>query len=424
MTDLDNKFHFVHKTRAGRQYTLESLYELILQQFTDETFGRPDIFAELDTPEKQRDRLQETADYVISVESLQLSADENIWLLDNLHKDLFRFGPLEGLFTDDTITEININAHNKLFKRHGFSELIPLDTAFRDENHLSQLIQRLLTPLGVDVNDTNGIIEVGFMFEGRPIRMVMFGPPTMPFYQGHIRLHPRVPLRLTDLQTSIPPVAAEMLIRIVQSGHGLLIVGDNNVGKTTLYAALFEYAAPTASIALLERTAEIHPAIIPNTFQRYLSASEGAPRAFDAQIHAALDRQSHTTIFMDEIRGDEQGAFWRLLTHPTQPQLITSFRGRGVTGRLHSGISMAIRKTDLTVPQAEIDAAFLERLPFIVVLSHPTPNTPPRFVQLAQWQPSTSGLTLEPLMVWESDQEPSCTAVQPCRDLGVSSSLT
>jgi Flp pilus assembly CpaF family ATPase len=264
----------------------------------------------------------------------------------------------------------------------------------------------MLSPFGVHLEDNHGFVEVGLMFEGRPIRISMIGPPMMPYYQGHIRVHPRKPLTLSDLTTTIPPMVTELLQKIIQAGHGLLIVGDNGVGKTTLYASLFADVPVTRATALLERTAEISPLLIPKHFVRYLFDEENHLRSFEAQLDAAMSRRLYQTIFMDEIRGDEQGAFWRLLTHDTKPQIITSFRGRGITTRLYSGVTMAIRKADRTLLQADIDHALLERLPFVVVLSYPMPNLPPRFVQLAQWIPSDSGLVLEPLIVWEADSEP------------------
>lgn len=400
----------------GQHFTLNALFERIWRQFIEETAERPDILAELDTVGKQRTAIRETADYIITTEALALSAEEKTHLLEALHKDLFRFGPLEGLFEETMVTEINIDTPDKISVRRGLGDLEPLAARFRDGDHLMQMLQRLLAPAGVWLDAEDGFLEAGVMCAGRPIRLSFVGPPMMPYYQGSIRLHPPQPLHLADLEEAVPPLVQSWIQKILARGYGLLVVGDNNVGKTTVVSSLLALVPSDVPAAFLERTAETHPALIPAHFKRYLHSDEGRRLAFAAQIHSAVDDVA-PVIFMDEIRGDEGGAVWRLLTDGTARQIVTSFRGRGDSARLLSGISMALRKNDAALPQEEINAALLARLPFVMVLSRPAPHNTPRFVSLAQWKESGSSLTLEALVEWKHNDVPARTHHAPRFDL-------
>jgi pilus assembly protein CpaF len=409
---------FVSDAFGNRIYTINALLENIQDQFHEETAGRTDILAELNTPESQREAVIEVVDYVLARESVVLPPKVRQWLVTVMLNDLFYLGPLSSYLQDPTVTEININAPNDCHVRHGFGKLEQVDVVFRDVQHLAGGIERLLATQGIDIEEGDGFIEVGGLFSGRPMRFSLIGPPVMPFFQGQIRLHPPTPLKFDDLAGTISPVALEMIELIVQSGHGLLIVGDNGVGKTSLWSALLPRVDEQSVVALLERTAEIHPAMIPPLVNRDIYDQEGNLVPFESQIEAVLDKGIQT-VFLDEIRGEEAGPLWQLLQHSSHPQIITMFRGTGESSRLHSAIGMAIRKKHLTLPQEEIDTVLVERLPFVAVLSHPKPNAAPRLVMLGQWARAESGLLLESLIRWQHDDPQAVrTNIQPCRDLG------
>lgn len=396
-----------------RRFTLNALRERAVQQFTEETFGRTDILLELDSPAKQHTAVNETIDYVLAADYVAVSGEEKAWLRDRVYHDLFRLGGLDTMLSDESVTEISVAGPQEVFVRHGFGELERFEAGFETQDEFAHLLQNVLTPLGIDLSKTDPFLEVGITLGGRAVRFSLMGPPMMPFYNGQIRLHPAQPRPLTEM--NIPPLAIELLQRIITGGHGLLIVGDGGVGKTTLLANLLGFVPESQKVGLVQRAREVHPAVITSHIHDYtgIPKEELATAVFEAQIHKALEDKVGV-LFLDEIHGDEGGAFWRALNDNSASQLVATFRGKANTARLHSAVSMAILKTHRTLPQEGIDTTILQRLPFVVVLSEPAPKTEPRLVFLGQWSPD---MQLEALVKWEADSEPVRTETTPGREL-------
>ncbi|MBI5929066.1 MAG: Flp pilus assembly complex ATPase component TadA [Chloroflexi bacterium] len=404
----------VEDVYGTRQYTLDGLCEKIIEQFGMETNGRLDILADLNTLQKQKQAIREVAEYVLGVESVMLQGQERTWLLDRLHRDLYRFGALETVLNDEAVTEININSPKEIFLRRGFGDLERVNVSFRDGTQLAQMLQRVLTPLGFDLWKGEPFIETGLKLMGRPVRFSLAGPPMTPYYTGQIRLHPSQPMTWDDLQGSIPKIAADMLMGIVRNGHGLLMVGDGGMGKTTLLANLLA-ASRAEKSGLVQRAPEIQPNYLPPHATDYTLISADAPSTanFEKQIRAALGMRG---LFLDEIQGDEGTAFWQVLSSDTKPQVVATFRGKANIARLYSAIGMVVRKVYRSVPQSQIDAALMERLPFVAILEQQEAGQAPRMSLIGQWarvEEGEAGLTIEPLLTWaRGDDRPKRTDIQ------------
>lgn len=419
--DTDYSDRLVEDRFGNRQFTLDALREQSVAQFLEETFDRVDILSDLDTPKKQRDAVAETADYVLAIENVWVTAEERQWIVDSVYRDIFRFGALDSALHDEKVTEISINKPREVFVRRGFGELIPFDEPFLNAAHLAQVLAYALMPIGVRLEESDPFLEIGLMMSGRPMRLSLVGPPMAVHYSGQIRLHPSQAIGIDDLKDSvIPTVAVDMVKAIMSGGHGLLIVGEGGVGKTTLVSNLLQFVDNIGKSGLVQRAFEIHPSQIPSQMTDYTALPKTEPSTviFERQINAAMDNNM-STLFIDEIHGDEGSAFWRVLTEGDGLQCIVTFRGKANTLRLHSAISMAIRRTHRTLPQEDIDRAFLERLPFVLVLSRPNMDSNPRMTLLGQWTQSNHEMNLEPLVTWDDENTPTRTAHHPIRDLNL-----
>lgn len=390
-----------------RRFTLDALREKVVSQFLEETFGRDDILAELNSPAARRAALSETVDYIVATEYVWLTTDEKQWLIRAAYRDLFRLGPLDSVLRDESVSEISITNLLEVYVRHGFGDLERLDVTFETNDYFAQLLQNVLAPIGFEML-SDPFIEVGVTLDGRPVRFSLVGPPINPHFSGQIRLHPSKPLLLEDL--AIPDVAINLLRAIVEGGHGLLIVGEGGVGKTTLLGNLLQFASHHS--ALIQRAGEVHADLVPTHMKNYsvVPRGESNTAAFETQINLALD-EGAAVLFVDEIQGDEGQAFWRLLN--SEIQAVVTFRGRANVSRLHSAISMAIRKTHRTVPQEDLNRTFLEKMPFVIILS--VEAATPQITMVGQWAAVDDTLTIEPLIHRNPGLER--TDIKPCRDL-------
>lgn len=391
--------------RAGRpSFSLEALRERIERQFQDETADRIDILGELDTDEKRRALLREVADYVLAVESVTLSERERQAIIDKAYRNLFTFGPLEPYVQDDTVTEITVNGPYDIHVRHGLGAMQSVTAAFEDRVHLEDLIKRVLATAQVTPPESDPFLEVGITLRGRNARLVLAAPPVSPEYSLEIRLHPRTPITLDDLHTRfemLPPQAAALLSAILAAEHGLLIVGDVALGKTTLAGALAETLPVEMMIEAVERASEMAlPPIV--TCRPVIPPSPAGPgRDFATQFRAALDERP-LWLIVDEIRGDEAAAVWEALRREEAPHYLWVFRGDPQPERLRSAINMLIRRVQPSIPQGTINAALLRHLPFVAALRRTADG--PRLAQIAEWTPGAADddpLTLRPLLLYQ-----------------------
>ena len=76
-----------------------------------------------------------------------LSLAEQEKLEAELLDEVFGLGPLEPMLADPTISDILVNDRNHVFIERG-GMLMKVDTAFRDDRHLLQIIDRIVSRVG------------------------------------------------------------------------------------------------------------------------------------------------------------------------------------------------------------------------------------------------------------------------------------
>lgn len=404
-----------YKDKLGQhQYTLASLRERIEDQFSQETQGRADILAELDTRAKRIQAVTEAADYVLAVEYVQLPPEEKRQIIEEAVANLFYFGALDSYLRDPEITELTIEGPLEIAVRRGFGELKAVDSVFENLPQLEALLLRLIAPAGGVLRSDQPFLEVGIMVHDRPARLSLIAPPISPMYSVQLRLHSAAPLGLDDLIPHVlPPAAAELLAQCLRAGRGLIVTGEAGVGKTTLIAALLNAHPPSGRTAVVERATEMQ---LSGEFIRLAAVPPKADADgvdFAAQISEAVRHRLPQTLVIDEIRGDESGAFWEALTADHITQSIIAFRGTPVAARLHSALSMVIRKHQPGIDAAVIDQTLLSKLPFVLALHRHRADAPPRLSFLGQWAVQGGGLVLEPLVSWSDEGEAQRTPVNP-----------
>jgi len=79
-------------------------------------------------------------------------------LIDEVLDETFGFGPLEVLLKDPTISDILVNGPHKVYvERRG--KLEKTDVKFRDNDHLLQIIDRIVSKVGRRVDETSPMVD-------------------------------------------------------------------------------------------------------------------------------------------------------------------------------------------------------------------------------------------------------------------------
>src|SRR5579875_682514 len=154
-------------------------------------------------------------------------------LIDEVLDETFGFGPLEVLLKDPTISDILINGPHKIYvERRGKME--KSDVKFRDNDHLLQIIDRIVSKVGRRVDETSPMVDARLP-DGSRVNAII-PPLALDGPALSIRRFGTGPLSaeaLVDLKSASPEML-QLLAAAVRARISILISGGTGTGKTTL----------------------------------------------------------------------------------------------------------------------------------------------------------------------------------------------
>ncbi len=409
---------FVPGQMGRRLYSMAALVERIEAAFIEEHGLDSPELREADSPAKRLKLVLATAEYVLAVESIQLRADERADVVSRVYSNLFGYGPLDALFLDERVTTISLEGAEQAAVRYGHGDLTSLGTIFQDKAQFQRVIKRLLLDAGAELRDDQPYIEVGLTLDDRPVCVNLVGPPVVIQPSADIRVHsPVLPTPEKLMETGFwTAQAAELLAALVQSSHGMLVVGEAESGKTTLLSVLARWLPQPAQTIAVERAGELR---LPHDVQRLRvrwPVGDQSGLSFGEQIGNALARQP-AVLLLDEVRSDEPLTIAPLLQDASAPRQIWSFRGPIFDKRLQSALGMLARRADFGQGEDMVRALY-QRLPFVVTVNNL--NGALRLWSVGEWQfkHSPDYPTYVPLMRVENGVL-RLTGERPAREVAV-----
>jgi pilus assembly protein CpaF len=185
---------------------------------------------------------------------LSLAERENL-ITDVLH-ELFGLGPLEELLSDPSISDILVNRYNQVFiEREG--RLEETDVVFRDDAHLLQIIERIVSAVGRRIDESSPMVDARLK-DGSRVNAII--PPLA--LEGpalSIRRFRTDRLGPDDLvaRDSLTKPMLEFLKTVVACRLNLIVSGGTGAGKTTLLNVLSGYIGQTERVITIEDAAEL-----------------------------------------------------------------------------------------------------------------------------------------------------------------------
>jgi pilus assembly protein CpaF len=170
--------------------------------------------------------------------------------------ELVGLGPLAGLVADPAVTDVCVNGPGQVWvERDGRLELTPV--RFDSDGELRALIQRIVAPLGLRVDDARPWVDARLP-GGERFHAVL--PPLAP--DGPvvtIRTFARRSLAMADLvqRGSLDAGTAHLLEAMVVAGIAIAISGATGTGKTTLLNVLAGAIPVAERIVTVEDAAEL-----------------------------------------------------------------------------------------------------------------------------------------------------------------------
>src|SRR5262245_29181151 len=195
-------------------------------------------------------------DRILDEENVPLSGLERERVQTDVINELFGLGPLEPLLEDKTISDIMVNGCKNVFiERRG--KLERTEVTFRDDAHLMQIIDRIVSRIGRRVDESSPMVDARLP-DGSRVNAII-PPLAIDGPSLSIRRFGADPLKITDLIEfkALTPALAQFLEACVKSRLNILVAGGTGAGKTTLLNCLSGFIPHDERIVTIEDSAEL-----------------------------------------------------------------------------------------------------------------------------------------------------------------------
>ena len=177
-------------------------------------------------------------------------------LIDELIAESFGLGPLEPYMQDPEVADILVNGPHEVYvERQG--RLFETNTVFADDEHLMQIIQRVVSRVGRRIDSQSPMVDAR-LADGSRINAVIpplaLNGPTL-----SIRRFGHTPLDIAMLQAhgSICPEMVAVLDAAIEGRINVMISGGTGSGKTTMLNALSPFIPADERLVTIEDSAEL-----------------------------------------------------------------------------------------------------------------------------------------------------------------------
>lgn len=323
----------------------------------------PAAAAELPRPELA-EQVGEVVGQLLVQEKINLNLKEQRDLVTILLDDMLGLGPLEPLLADDSVSDIMVNGPNQVYvERSG--KMVITDVKFRNNRHLMNIAQRIVTAVGRRVDETSPICDAR-LADGSRVNVII--PPLAidgasisirKFSEDKITLD-----RMLDFG-SISPSLAKLLKIASACRLNILISGGTGSGKTTMLNALSRMIDKSERVVTIEDAAELQlqqPHVVRLETRPPNLEGKGEVTMRDLVKNALRMRPDR--IILGEIRGGEAIDMLQAMNtgHDGSMGTIHANRPREGLTRLENMVNMA----GLNLPSKAIREQISSSLDMIV----------------------------------------------------------
>src|SRR5213082_1496008 len=331
--------------RSEYQQVKSDLHRKILDRLNLEKLGR--------TPsETAREEVLILIRNSVNSEAVPLSFAERERLSREILDEIFGLGPLEQLLKDHTISDILVNRYNKVYVERA-GKLLPTSLSFKDDQHLMQIIDRIVSKVGRRVDESSPMVDARLP-DGSRVNAII--PPLA--IDGpclSIRRFGRDPLTARNLieNKTLTEAMLELLAAMVKGRLNILISGGTGAGKTTLLNVLSGYIPNNERIVTIEDAAELQlkqEHVVRLETRPPNIEGKGAVKQRELVINSLRMRPDR--IIVGEVRGEEAFDMLQAMNTGHEGSLTTVHANsqRDALARIESMFSMA----NLNIPERAV----------------------------------------------------------------------
>ncbi len=203
-----------------------------------------------------RREIRVVVEHLCDTENPLLNRAERERLVEEVLDEAFGFGPLELLLKEEGVADIMINGPKSVFlEKNG--RIIKSDVTFRDNDHLLQILDRIVSRVGRRIDETSPMVDARLP-DGSRLNAII-PPLALDGPSLTIRRFGSNPLTLEDLLKfgTFTPEMVMFLEGAMKARLNIIISGGTGSGKTTLLNTLSSFISNDNRIITIEDAAEI-----------------------------------------------------------------------------------------------------------------------------------------------------------------------
>lgn len=304
---------------------------------------------------------------IIGDQRVPLSFSEQEKIQTDLLDEVFGLGPLEALLRDPKVSEILVNGKDHVFIERG-GILQRVDAAFRDDRHLLQIIDRIVSRVGRRVDESSPMVDAR-LADGSRVNAII-PPLALDGPALSIRRFGTGPIsaeQLVGLKT-LSSEMMDMLGAAVRARISILISGGTGAGKTTFLNILSRFIPPGERLVTIEDAAELQ--LAQQNIVRLETRPpniEGAGAIRQRQLLINSLRMRPDRIIIGEVRGEEAFDMLQAMNtgHEGSMTTIHANTTRDALSRLESMVAMS----NLNIPERTVRQQIASAIAIVVQVS-------------------------------------------------------
>ena len=200
--------------------------------------------------------LKSAVTVLIEEQAVPLSLRDRERLAEEILHEVYGLGPIEPLMRDPDISDILVNTSRQVYIER-LGKLEPTPVIFRDDQHLLQIIDRIVSRVGRRIDESSPMVDARLP-DGSRVNAII-PPLALDGPLLSIRRFGRSALTVEDLMRlgTLTPDMVAVLRAMVRSRLNILVSGGTGSGKTTLLNCLSSFIPDQERIVTIEDSAEL-----------------------------------------------------------------------------------------------------------------------------------------------------------------------
>lgn len=280
-------------------------------------------------------------------------------LIDELVAESFGLGPLEPYMQDPDVTDILVNGPYEVYVER-FGRLQETNTVFADDEHLMQIIGRIVARVGRRIDEQTPMVDARLP-DGSRVNAII-PPLALSGPVLSIRRFGHRPLEINDLlvRGSICPEMVQVLEAAIEGRINVMISGGTGAGKTTLLNNLSRFIPAGERVVTIEDSAELklqRKHVV--SLETRTPTSEGIGSVTQRDLVRNALRMRPDRIVIGEVRGGEALDMLQAMNTGHEGSLTTIHANdtQDALSRLEVMVSMAGFDVPVTVVRKYIASA-------------------------------------------------------------------